>query len=232
MLRHIRLLVLDLDYLIFDCSMLKVRALRQSLISFADNIPQSVRLPDHMDVEEGYRIHGFRWLQFLEIGLGEERLAELQHAYRIHEDRLVNAGAGQVFPGMTESLASLRRNNVMLALGADASRDYLLAVCDRHELEGVFDIALCTEEFGVGSSDEMIEEIMHHAEVNPSETLVLGTRPSFFEAAHNLDVLTIGCGWGIHQHDGLADADLQSLTLAQIFPAIQRADELAAQYSA
>ena len=232
MLRHIRLLVLDLDYVIFDCSMLKVRALRQSLISFAEAIPQSVRLPDHMDVEEGYRMHGFRWIQFLEIGLGEERLAELQHAYCINEDRLVEAGAGQMFPGVTESLCGFRRNNVMLALGADASRDYLLSVSDSHHLEGLFDISLCTEEFGVGSTDEMLEEIMHLAEVNPSETLVLGTRPSAFQAAHNLDVLTIGCGWGIHQHDGLADADLQSLTLAQIFPAIQRADGLAAKYSA
>ena len=232
MLRHIRLLVLDLDYLIFDCSNLKVRALRQSLISFADSIPQSVRLPDSMDAEEGYRAHGFRWIQFLEIGLGEERLAELQHAYRIHEDRLVEAGAGQVYPGVAESLSALRRDNVMLALGADSSRDYLLAVCERHHLEGLFDFALCTEEFGVGSADEMLEEIMHHAEVNPSETVVLGTRPSVFEAAHNVDALTIGCGWGIHQHDGLADADLQSLTLAQILPALKKADGLASKYFA
>lgn len=232
MLQHIRLLIFDLDYLIFDCSKLKVNALRHSLISFADAIPQSVRLPDLADAEEGYRAHGFRWTQFLEIGLGEERLAELQQAYRIHEDRLLEAGVGQVFEGMKEFLGAIRGSDVEVALGAEASRDYLLGVYDRHRLDLLFDFAMCTEEFGVGRADEMIAEIMHQAAVNPSETLVLGTRPSLFESAHNLDVLSIGCGWGILQHDGLAEADLQSHSLAQAVPAIRKADELAAQYFA
>jgi phosphoglycolate phosphatase-like HAD superfamily hydrolase len=230
LLRHIKLLVFDLDYLIFDCSQLKVRALRQSLISFAETIPQSARLPDSMDAEEGFRLHGFRWTQFLEIGLAEERLAELQQAYRIHEDRLIEAGVGQMYTGMAEFLIDCRRNDVALALGAEASRDYLLSVSDRHEMYSWFATALCTEEYGVGSAREMFEDIMIHAEVNPSETLVLGTRPAFFEAAHNLDLLTVGCGWGLHQQDGLREADLQALTLGRLAPVIREADALAAQY--
>jgi phosphoglycolate phosphatase-like HAD superfamily hydrolase len=229
-LRHIRLLVFDLDYLIFDCSLLKVRALRQTLISFADAIPQSIRLPDVVDVEEGFRANGFRWIQFLEIGLDEEQLEELRHAYGIHEDRLIQAGVGRLYPGVADFFARCKREGTALALGADASRDYLMAVSDRHHLEDLFEISLCTEEFGVGSADEMLEEIMHHAEVNPSETLVFGTRSLFFQAAHNLDILTIGCGWGIRQHDELQAADLQALTLTQLYPAIQKADELAAQF--
>jgi phosphoglycolate phosphatase-like HAD superfamily hydrolase len=227
-LDHIKLLVFDLDYLIFDCASLRVRALRQSLISFADTIPQDIRLPDAMDAEEGYLLHGFRWTQFLEIGLEEERLAELQHVYRINEDRLLEAGAGQIYPGVLDELANLRSNKLALALGAEASREYLLSVSDRHDLADLFDISLCTQEFGVGSTDEMLEEIMHQCEVNRSETVVLGTRPSFFEAAHNLNALAVGCGWGIHHHGGLGNADLQSLTLATLFPAIQKADELSA----
>ncbi len=230
MLQQIRLLILDLDYLTFDCSLLKIRALRQSLISFADAIPQSVRLPDAVDVEGGFLLHGFRWTQFLEIGLDEEQIADLQRAYGIHENRLIEAGVGQLFPGVADFAARCRKEGMTLALGAEASRDYMLAVSDRHRLEDLFEISFCTEEFGVGSSDEMLEEIMHHAEVNPSETLVLGTRPSFFQSAHNLDVLSIGCGWGIRQHDGLEEADLQSVALARLYPTIQKADELAAQY--
>src|SRR5881397_1821302 len=138
MFRQIRLLLFDLDYLIFDCSALKVRALRQSLISFADAIPQHIRLPDAMDAEEGYRDHGFRWTQFLEIGLGEERLSELQLAYRIHEDRLLEAGVGEIYPGIFELLEKCRESGLELALGAEASRDYLLEVSDRHRLDRVF----------------------------------------------------------------------------------------------
>ena len=53
MLNHLKLLVWDLDYLVFDCSELKVTALRQSLIALADSIPHSVRLPDAIDAEGG-----------------------------------------------------------------------------------------------------------------------------------------------------------------------------------
>ena len=105
-----------------------------------------------------------------------------------------------------------------------------MTVSERHQLEDLFEISLCTEEFGVGSADEMLDEIMHHAEVNPSETLVLGTRTPFFEAAHDLDVLTVGCGWGIQTHSGLEEADFQALTLAQLYPVIRKADELSTQY--
>lgn len=230
MLQHIRLLILDLDYLVFDCALLKVQALRQSLISLADSIPQNVRLPDAMDAEEGFREYGFQWTRHLEIGLDEESLENLQQAYSLNEDRLVEAGVGKVFPGVEEFIMNCRKSNVAVALGADASRDYLLSVTDRHQLDSLFQIAFCTEEFGVGSADEMMEEIMRYAEVSFSETLVLATRPRFFQAAHNLDLLTVACGWGLHEHRGLAEADLQSLTLSQLYPAIQKADQIASQY--
>jgi phosphoglycolate phosphatase-like HAD superfamily hydrolase len=230
-LHQIRLLIFDLDYAIFDCALLKVQALRQSLISLADTIPQSVRLPDAADAEEGFHQHGFRWTRFLEIGLNEETLEHLQQAYRIHEDRLIESSVGRLYPGIEDFVANCRQANIGVAIGAESSRDYLVAVNDRHQLDSLFQFALCTEEFGVGDADEMFGEIMHQAEVNPSEVLALGTRPQFFQAAHNQDVLTIGCGWGIRRQDSLAEADLASPTLAQLFPAIQKADYLASQYS-
>ena len=231
MLQHIRLLIFDLDYLVFDCALLKEQALRQSLISLADSIPQSVRLPDAADVEEGFRNHGFRWPRFLEIGLDEETLGHLQQAYRIHEDRLIESKVGRVYPGLEGFIANCRLEMTGAALGAESSRDYLVAVNDRHQLDNLFQFSLCTEEFGVGDAAEMFEEIMHQAEVNPSETLVLGTRPHFFQAAHNQDLLTIGCGWGIRRQDGLAEADLIAPTLSELLPTIKKADYLASQYS-
>jgi phosphoglycolate phosphatase-like HAD superfamily hydrolase len=227
--RQIQLLIFDLDYLVFDCAALKVKALYESLISFADTIPQDVRIPDDADVEEGFRDHGCRWPQSLQIGLDEANLQQLLYAYRIHEERLVAAGAGKVYPGIPELLARCRKNGAILALGAEASRDYLLEVSDRYGLDDHFEWAFCTEEFGMGSAAEMFEEIMGRAEVNPSETLMLGTRPGFFEAARNVDVLSIGCGWGVRKHKPLGAADLQSLSLNTIYPTIEKADALAAR---
>ncbi len=232
MLEHIRLLIFDLDYLIFDCAVLKAKALRQSLISFADLISQSFHLPNAVDAEEGFINHGFRWMQFLEIGLDEKQSEHFHHLFSIEEKRLIEAGVGSVFSGVEELLRSCLREGILLALGADANRGYLLAVCDYHQLENLFQIILCNEEFSLGGTDEMLKEIIRQAEVNPSEALALGTRPNFFQAARNLDLQTIGCGWGIHQQRVLANADLKSIKLSDLYPAIQKADYLASQYFA
>lgn len=229
MLRHIHLLILDLDYLVFDCARLKVQALRQSLISLAETIPQSVRLPDMVDAEEGFRDHGFRWTRFLEIGLDETNLDHLQQAYALNERRLAAAGAGSIFPGVAEFVAHCTGEEIAVALGADASREYLVSVIDRHQIDSLFGLTLCTEEFGAGSADEMLDAILHYSEVNPSEALLLATRPQFFHSARNLDIPTIGCGWGVRGHDGLAEADMQVLTLDQLYPAMQQADALASR---
>ncbi len=228
-MRHIKLLISDLDHVVFDCAELKIKALRQTLISFADIIPQNVRLPDAVDVEEGYRDLGYRWIESLDLG-SAELPASFSETYRMHEFGLVQAGAGLVFPALEPVLAACRREEVRLALGADAVRDYLLEVRDGHGLDETFDISLCVEEFGMGGVDEMLEEAVRLAEVNRSEAVVLATRPDYFRAARELDLATIGCGWGIHCHEFLAQADYQALTPSEIIPAVLRVDELAADY--
>lgn len=229
MLQHIRLLILDLDYLVFDCANLKANALKQCIAASDIVLSLNVPLPDSVTVEEGFRDHGFRWTRHLEIGLNEEELMNLEQAYGIHEIRMINSGVGGIYTGIEEFIVKCRQANLAVALGADARRDYMLAIVDRHELDSLFQFALCTDEFGSGDAVEMMEEIMHQAEVNPSETLVLGTRPHLFGSANSVDAGTIGCGWGISNHDGLADADMQSLTLDQLFSAIQKADALVMQ---
>lgn len=227
---HIRLVIFDLDYLIFDCVALKVQALRESLITFADAIPHDVRLPDAEDVEEQFRIHGRYWAQELQLGLDDASMAQLRSDYRLCEERLASAGKGRIYPGVKDLLSRCRQSGVAAAIGAEATRDYLLAVSDGHDLDNFFEMVYCTEEFGTGSTGEMIDEIMNRAEVNRSETLALGTRSEFFESAQNLDILTIGCGWGMRTHDALNAAHLQALTVDQVYPAIAKADSLAAQY--
>jgi phosphoglycolate phosphatase-like HAD superfamily hydrolase len=228
-LRRIRLLILDLDYVVFDCAPLKVQALRQSMIALADSIPQSASLPRTADAEEGFREYGRQWIRHLEFGMDEGQLDDLRQTYAVQENRLVESGSGRIYPGIQAFLTQCRQINLATALGADADRNYLVTVSDRFELDGLFRFTLCTEEFGQGGADEMLEEIMRHAEVNPSETLVLGTRPDYFRDARALDILSIGCGWGIQQHSALAEADLQALSLSQLFSAIEKADAICSQ---
>lgn len=225
-MRQIRLLVCDLDYMVFDCAALKSRALRQSLIPFADQIPQNIRLPDAVDIEEGFLDHGSRWIRSIDVGLDEPRLEELEREYRAQETRLIEAGAGKLFPGMRDFLFALRREGLSIALGADSSRNYLITVSDRHGMDEIFDIAFCAEEYGAGSIDEMLGEIMSHAEVNPSETLIMATRPAFFDAGRSVDIMSIGCGWGIQRHEALAGANFQSYSLEHVLPLLRQADEL------
>jgi phosphoglycolate phosphatase-like HAD superfamily hydrolase len=230
-LKYIRLLILDLDYVVFDCAHLKAHALKQCIAALDETYSLKFSLPDKVNVEKEFRDHGFRWTRYLGNELDEERQKHLEQAYGIHEISMINSGVGRVHAGIKEFAVKCRQSNLAVALGAEARRDYMLAVIDRHELDTLFQFALCTEEFGSGDAAEMLEEIMHQAEVNPSETLALGTRPHFFQSAKNVDIRTIGCGWGIGNHDNLADADMQALKLGQLFSAIQKADDLAFQRS-
>ena len=228
MLRQIRLLIFDLDYVILDCAALKIRALRQSLISFSDSLRHDIRLPDLLDIEEAFRNHGSHWIRKLELGLSDDELLDLEGDYLVHESRLLAAGIGKPYLGIAELLAGCKEEGLSLALGADGSRDYLVTVSDRHSLDRTFERAFCTEDFGVGSVDEMLAEVMSHEEVNPSETLLLATRPRYFEAGVGLGVLTLGCGWGIEEHSALEQADFQSLTIDHALPVIRQADEVSA----
>lgn len=232
MLRHIRLLILDLDYLVFDCTFLKMQALRESLISLADAIPHELRMPDPEDVEEGFRDYGFRWIAGVAQGGNVSGLDDLENAYRLHEIRLMESGVGSVYSGMNEFIRNCAGQGVLASLGADASRDYLLAVADRHQLDAIFHGTFCTEEFGAGGTDEMFAEILDHAEVHPSEAVALSVRPAVFQAAHALDMLAIGCGWGIRDHRGLAEADLLAPAISHLYAAIKQADDLASERSA
>lgn len=231
MFRQIRLLVFDLDYLVFDCSFLKAHALRQSLIAFADDIPQNVRLPDGVDIESAFREHGRRWVRSLELGIADENMEDLEQIYRVQECRLLESGMGRTFPGMIDTIVACRKAGIHSGLGAEASRDYLMAVSDRLELDRFFDFSLCTGEYGLGSAREMLADMLDQAEVNPSEVLVFGTRPSMFEASHSLDLLTLGCGWGLQQKDALETADFLAGNVTQIIPVIRRADDIAAEYA-
>ena len=229
MLRHIRLLVLDLDYLVFDGRALKLKALRQSLVAFADTIPQIARLPDEVDLEEAYLQHGRRWLEYLDLGLQDDLLGSVKDAYRVYEDRLIQAGNGNVFAGIPELLDFARRNGIGLALGADSGRDYLLDVSDNLDLSDTFAVSLCTEEFGKGNIEEMLQEALILAEVNRSEAVVLGIRSEYFQAARDLDMVSIGCGWGIRRQEALREADQRAATPEEIPRILRILDEHAAR---
>ena len=229
MFQHLRLLILDLDYVVFDCALLKAQALKQCMAALDESFSLDVELPDAMNVEAQFLNHGFRWTHHFEVGLDDEGQERLEQTYAIYETRMIHSGLGRIHTGIEEFIVQCRQSNLAVALGADARREYMLAVMDRFELDSLFQFALCTEEFGSGDAVEMLEEITRQAEVNPSETLALGTRPHYFQSANSVDIRTVGCGWGIGNHDGLAGADMQSSNLKRLFPAIKKADSLAFQ---
>ncbi len=203
---------------------MRLQALRQSLLSFADVIPHNVRIPDAADIEDGYRARGRAWTGELQVGLRADQLGELGRQLEINEQRLVAAGMGSPYPGMEALLSRLQREGLTLHLGADASREHLLSVSDKHRLDRHFEAMFCAGEFGTGQLWDMFEESMHRAGVHSSETVALGTRPEYFRAAHSLDVMTIGCGWGIRQQGGLAEAILQCGQVERAWTAVSRMD--------
>lgn len=231
MLRQIKLVVFDLDYLVFDCRPVKAQALRQSLIALADVIPHHVRLPDAADIETAFLEHGCGWLKSIGAELDEKHLPDFERVYQIHEQRLIESGAGKTYAGIEALLDFCRREGVSAALGAEATRDYLMTVCDRQEFDRIFETILCTEEFGSGGAGEMLADILARQEVNPSEAVVLGTRPAFFDACHSLDLMTIGCAWGIQEQSILDASDFPAQAVEHVVTVLHRIDEIAAQHA-
>ena len=108
MLNHLKLLVWDLDYLVFDCSALKVRALRQSLIALADLIPHSVRLPDAYVWAKAYALdalcevavargmpRAMAWVDELQQLAARCGMRELTVRAHLHRARLGDAASGE-----------------------------------------------------------------------------------------------------------------------------------------
>jgi phosphoglycolate phosphatase-like HAD superfamily hydrolase len=227
LLEKIRLLILDLDYLVIDCAALRSKTLRKCLLRFADQIPTDARLPDSIDIEDSYLEGGFEWLSALQLGLNEESALDLNSDYAEQEARLLEAGGCILFPGVKDLMAGCIEAGVAIALGADAGRSHLMSVIDSLSLDRYFKTSLCTEEFGSGSVDEMLEELLSHSEVNPSEAIMLATRNAYFDAARSLSLPSIGCGWGLQQKRDFSAANYQSPSLAHLLPLIRQADAIA-----
>jgi phosphoglycolate phosphatase-like HAD superfamily hydrolase len=196
--RHVRLLVLDLEHVVFDAIPLKLGAVRRAILPVADDIPHSVCLPDGADLEEAYASRGWRWFEAVQLGLPKERLLALEPIVRAEARFLASGEAGRIYPGVMETLGVCRQAGLLLALGADCDRDFMLAVSDRHGFDGVFNFMACAEDYGIGGFSELLEDVAERLEVHASECVYLGTRGVCIEEALALGVATLGCRWGLH----------------------------------
>jgi len=107
--QRISLLVFDLDYSVFDCSLIKTQALRQGLISLAEAIPHNASLPDELDVQEAFLSRGASWIEGLELGLDQDAMSNLRQACSIHESRLIESGAGTLYADLGTSFSIAER---------------------------------------------------------------------------------------------------------------------------
>jgi len=217
LLRHIRLIITDLDQALFDSHELRTRAFRQALATASDLVSDSPRVPDAVDLEDAYLIYGHSWPECVDVGLGEPVAAEVGRLCQDQMVRFVEAGRGRLQPGVLEYLLSCRESGTLLAIGAEAERAYLLAVCDRFCLSDVFECVLCTGEYGASGADEMFEDILARCEALAGETVYVGARPDTLDAARFLGIRSIVSGWGVqggspHLREEPCAADIQALS--------------------
>ena len=198
MLRRIRLIITDLDQTLFDSHELKLRAFRHALATLSDSIRHDVRLPDAIDLEEVYLGYGHSWPDHVDVGLDDSAALDVGRMCREHMVSFVESGSGRLQPGVLEYLLSCREEGAVLAIGAEAHREYLLAVSDRFGLSDAFECSLCTGEYGTGGADEMLEDALSRCEALAGETVYVGTRPDTLEAARFLGITALVGAWGLH----------------------------------
>jgi phosphoglycolate phosphatase-like HAD superfamily hydrolase len=137
---------------------------------------------------------------------------------------LAAGGMGSVYPGVPEMLQFCHRIGLSLALGAECNRDFLLAVCDCHGFDSVFDLMACTQDYGSGGLFELLEDLTERFETHTSECVYLGTRAVCLEAATALGVTSLGCRWGLRGAFEVGRADRQADRPEEITAVLQEID--------
>lgn len=114
-------------------------------------------------------------------------------------------GAGpQLFPGVLETLHTLRERGLELAVATGKSRRGLDRVLARLELSEFFDASRCADETRSKPDPLMLHELMGERGVSASQVVMVGDSEYDLEMACRAGVRSVGVSFGVHSPQRLA----------------------------
>ena len=191
------LLIFDLDGTLFHTAPVTVTAVQQTFLKY------NLQPPGAQDVTAFFgrpNTEFDAWVTgFSKDGQGAEVLA----AIRRRELELVSE-VGQLYPGVTEVLATLRASGCSLALCSNGDDPYVSRVLETQRLGPLFDAVRYRGKTG-RTKPQMVGDLL--ADLVPQHAIVLGDRREDVDAAHLNGLMAIGASYGYGLPDELREAD-------------------------
>lgn len=185
------LVVFDWDGTIMDSAGEIVGAMQRAIADLG--LPE--RSPEAMRELIGLGIDDV--LERLFPELETRRVKALLTAYR---SRYTAVGSGSgVFPGVEETLISLREAGCTLAVATGKSRRGLDRGLAETGLERFFRISRCADESTPKPAPDMLEEILLHTATEPGRALMVGDTEFDMAMAAAAGVPAVGVACGVHE---------------------------------
>lgn len=109
----------------------------------------------------------------------------------------------ELFPGMREMLADLKRNGHLLAVATGKTRVGLDRVLAATQLKPFFDSSRCADETHSKPHPAMLQELMRELLIEPEATLMIGDTAHDLQMAVNAGVPALAVSYGAHPRDNL-----------------------------
>jgi phosphoglycolate phosphatase len=188
--RNFDLVVFDWDGTLFDSTALITRCIQAASADLGVAVPS--------DAQASYVIGmGLNEaLQHAVPDLPRERYRELGDRYRHHyfarQHEIV------FFDGTLAMLEALKARGHSLAVATGKSRRGLDDALNTSALRGLFDATRTADETASKPDPRMLVELMHHFQVPPDRTVMIGDTTHDLQLALNAGTASVGVSYGAH----------------------------------
>ena len=192
----IALLIVDPEDTLFHGRPLRIRALAEALerhrASGKLEIPAEARLD--------YSYLAARIEQSIDalpsLFRKEERLRQLLQDVEAAHCRLVETETLEAYAPIGSFLREMQDSGRDLALYSHCSREALLALVERLQLESLFRFNSCTGDAGRHTTGGALPDILENLQFFPEECLLLSNNRLILSQARAMNILCAACGWG------------------------------------
>lgn len=141
-------------------------------------------------------------LEKLYPGIGRDGLDAIREGYKGYFFSKMTTPQN-VFAGMADVLADIRRTGRGCSVATGKSRRGLDVALDSSGLGSYFDITRCADETRSKPDPAMLEEIVRFYGIEPSDAVMIGDTRYDLEMAQRIGMPSIGVEWGVHDREVL-----------------------------
>ncbi len=190
------LFIFDIDGVLFNSESLVIEAVFKAVIDFEKESGYRLRLPSREKILSGVGLPNDLFIENLGLNVSDEEKDLFKNLLIASEVSLMKNGKGNLCPGMKDVLEYLYNSGKKLAIGSGCKREYLISFLETFSLEDFFEISICGDDIAGRDKKEILEMVLEHQEMFPSEAVYIGDTVSDYFSAKALNVDFIGVLWG------------------------------------